>query len=232
MLIYLAGPAGHRPGPAGGRDGRRREQLAAVPPDHLPAARPVHLLPADHEHHLLVPGVRHRLGDDRRAARTTPPPPWSPTPTGSAFDEHGPQQLGYGAAVGIVIYLITLVVTIVQWRCSRNRDRDRLKGRDRCRSRSSRTCSRTPSPANRDAPPRASAPQARAGSSGCGWLLAIVITLVDAVPAVLDGGHGASPAGRAVPAGAAILARALDLRQLHRSVRGSSRSGPGSGTPP
>ena len=40
----------------------------------------------------------------------------------TAFDEHGPQELGYGAAVGIVIYVITLIVTIVQWRFSRNRD--------------------------------------------------------------------------------------------------------------
>jgi multiple sugar transport system permease protein len=39
-----------------------------------------------------------------------------------AFDEHGPQQLGYGAAVGVVIYLITLVVTVLQWRYSRTRD--------------------------------------------------------------------------------------------------------------
>jgi multiple sugar transport system permease protein len=39
-----------------------------------------------------------------------------------AFDEHGPQQLGYGAAVGIVIYLVTLLITGVQWRFSRNRD--------------------------------------------------------------------------------------------------------------
>ncbi len=39
-----------------------------------------------------------------------------------AFDEHGPQELGYGAAVGIVIYLFTLLVTLVQWRFSRNRD--------------------------------------------------------------------------------------------------------------
>ena len=39
-----------------------------------------------------------------------------------AFDEHGPQELGYGAAVGVVIYLITLFITYVQWRASRNRD--------------------------------------------------------------------------------------------------------------
>ena len=39
-----------------------------------------------------------------------------------AFDEHGPQQLGYGAAIGVVIYLITLLITIVQWRYSRTRD--------------------------------------------------------------------------------------------------------------
>jgi multiple sugar transport system permease protein len=40
----------------------------------------------------------------------------------TAFDDHGPQELGYGAAIGIVIYIITLVITIVQWKASRNRD--------------------------------------------------------------------------------------------------------------
>ena len=40
----------------------------------------------------------------------------------TAFDEHGPQQLGYGAAVGVVIYLITLLVTVLQWRSSTTRD--------------------------------------------------------------------------------------------------------------
>ncbi len=40
----------------------------------------------------------------------------------TAFDEHGPQQLGYGAAVGVVIYLITLLITVGQWRYSRTRD--------------------------------------------------------------------------------------------------------------
>lgn len=39
-----------------------------------------------------------------------------------AFDEHGPQQLGYGAAVGVVIYLITLLITGLQWRFSQTRD--------------------------------------------------------------------------------------------------------------
>ena len=39
-----------------------------------------------------------------------------------AFDEHGPQELGYGAAVGVVIYLVTLLITYLQWRASRNRD--------------------------------------------------------------------------------------------------------------
>ena len=31
-----------------------------------------------------------------------------------SFDEHGPQQLGYGAAIGVVIYLITLGITALQ----------------------------------------------------------------------------------------------------------------------
>jgi multiple sugar transport system permease protein len=39
-----------------------------------------------------------------------------------SFDEHGPQLLGYGAAIGIVIYAITLIITVAQWRFSRNRD--------------------------------------------------------------------------------------------------------------
>jgi multiple sugar transport system permease protein len=39
-----------------------------------------------------------------------------------SFDEHGPQLLGYGAAIGVVIYLITLLITAVQWRMSRTRD--------------------------------------------------------------------------------------------------------------
>ena len=39
-----------------------------------------------------------------------------------AFDDHGPQQLGYGAAVGVFIYLITLAITVIQWRFSRTRD--------------------------------------------------------------------------------------------------------------
>lgn len=40
----------------------------------------------------------------------------------TSFDEHGPQQLGYGAAVGVVIYLITLAITAAQWRFSNARD--------------------------------------------------------------------------------------------------------------
>ncbi|SHF55170.1 multiple sugar transport system permease protein [Jatrophihabitans endophyticus] len=39
-----------------------------------------------------------------------------------SFDDHGPQLLGYGAAIGMVIYVITLLITVAQWRLSRNRD--------------------------------------------------------------------------------------------------------------
>ncbi|UQX88230.1 sugar ABC transporter permease [Jatrophihabitans telluris] len=38
------------------------------------------------------------------------------------FDEHGSGELGYAAAIGVVIYLITLVITALNWRLSRNRD--------------------------------------------------------------------------------------------------------------
>ncbi len=40
----------------------------------------------------------------------------------TGFDEKGPGQLGYAAAVGVVIYLITLLITALQWRFSRTRD--------------------------------------------------------------------------------------------------------------
>ncbi|HEX8510065.1 MAG TPA: sugar ABC transporter permease [Propionibacteriaceae bacterium] len=40
----------------------------------------------------------------------------------TGFDERGPGELGYAAAVGVVIFLITLVITGLQWRLSRNRD--------------------------------------------------------------------------------------------------------------
>ena len=40
----------------------------------------------------------------------------------TSFDEHGPQLLGYGAAVGVAIYLITLAITAIQWRFSSSRD--------------------------------------------------------------------------------------------------------------
>jgi multiple sugar transport system permease protein len=40
----------------------------------------------------------------------------------TGFDEHGPGQLGYAAAVGVVIFAITMVITTMQWRYSRSRD--------------------------------------------------------------------------------------------------------------
>ena len=40
-----------------------------------------------------------------------------------AFDESGPSLLGYGAAVGVAIYLITLAITAVNWRVNSRRER-------------------------------------------------------------------------------------------------------------
>jgi multiple sugar transport system permease protein len=40
----------------------------------------------------------------------------------TGFDEHGSGQLGYAATIGVVIYLITLAITIVQWRANKTRD--------------------------------------------------------------------------------------------------------------
>lgn len=38
------------------------------------------------------------------------------------FDEHGPGQLGYAAAIGVVIFVITLLLTAGQWRLSRQNE--------------------------------------------------------------------------------------------------------------
>ena len=43
-----------------------------------------------------------------------------------AFDESGPSLLGYGAAVGVAIYLITLAITAVQWRLNTRRERSEM----------------------------------------------------------------------------------------------------------
>jgi ABC-type sugar transport system permease subunit len=40
----------------------------------------------------------------------------------TGFDERGPGQLGYAATVGVVIYVLTLAITALQWRFSRTRD--------------------------------------------------------------------------------------------------------------
>ena len=40
----------------------------------------------------------------------------------TGFDEHGSGELGYAATIGVVIYLITLAITIVQWRANKTRD--------------------------------------------------------------------------------------------------------------
>ena len=118
MLIYLAGLQGVGPELSRPRD-RRRHVVAAVPPDHLPTARPVDVLPAGHEHHLLVPGLRH-VWAMTRAAPTTPRRVVTYAYRGRSTSTG--RELGYGAAIGIVIHLITLVITIVQWRSNNNRD--------------------------------------------------------------------------------------------------------------
>ncbi len=40
----------------------------------------------------------------------------------SGFDEHGSGQLGYAATIGVIIYLITLAITVIQWRVNKTRD--------------------------------------------------------------------------------------------------------------
>jgi multiple sugar transport system permease protein len=38
------------------------------------------------------------------------------------FDDHGPGQLGYAAAIGVVIFVISMLLTAGQWKFNRNRD--------------------------------------------------------------------------------------------------------------
>lgn len=40
----------------------------------------------------------------------------------AGFDEKGAGELGYAATIGVVIFLITLLITTLQWRSSKNRD--------------------------------------------------------------------------------------------------------------
>ena len=40
----------------------------------------------------------------------------------TGFDERGPGQLGYAATIGVVLYVLTLAITAIQWRTSRTRD--------------------------------------------------------------------------------------------------------------
>lgn len=40
----------------------------------------------------------------------------------AGFDEKGAGELGYAATIGVVIFLITLLITTLQWRTSKNRD--------------------------------------------------------------------------------------------------------------
>jgi multiple sugar transport system permease protein len=40
----------------------------------------------------------------------------------TGFDEKGPGELGYAATVGVVIFLVTLLITTAQWRGSKHRD--------------------------------------------------------------------------------------------------------------
>ena len=38
------------------------------------------------------------------------------------FDDHGPGELGYAAAIGVVVFVISMLITAGQWRASRNRE--------------------------------------------------------------------------------------------------------------
>lgn len=38
------------------------------------------------------------------------------------FDDHGPGELGYAAVIGVVVFVISMLITASQWRASRNRE--------------------------------------------------------------------------------------------------------------
>ena len=86
---------------------RRRDRLAAVLADHLPAAAPGL---GDHpaaRPGLHAEGLRHHLDHDARAARSTRRRPSPPGPTGSASATRCPRS-GPGAAVGNLLIIMAL----------------------------------------------------------------------------------------------------------------------------
>ena len=200
MLIYLAGLQGVDPqlteaATVDGATGWQRFRQIT-----LPLLGTVDVLPAGHEHDLLLPGLRHGLGDDPGG------PDYSTTTVvtyayRTAFDEHGPQELGYGAAVGVVIYLSSPCSSPT---CSGGRaatatsraEEDRMAAIDRC--------SRTG-----DAPTACTAASATAAAatSSSAWSPAIVITLVMFFPLYWMFVTALSPRGRPLHSRASTCGR-------------------------
>ncbi len=118
MVIYLAGLQSVSPElyEAARLDGAGA--VAAFRSITRAARVTVDVLPADHERHRVVPVfdiVFVMTGAARPGSRR---PFWARTRTATASNP----RAGYGAALGVVILLITLVFTYIQWRTSRSRD--------------------------------------------------------------------------------------------------------------
>ena len=90
MVIYLAGLQGISPELYEAATHRRRQPVAAVPLGHRAARRPEHVLPADHERHRVVPGVRRHLRHDRRRPGQRDIRARAPTPTATASRSASP----------------------------------------------------------------------------------------------------------------------------------------------
>ena len=86
LVIIYSGLQNISQGPLRGRVARRRQRLAELLADHLPAAaaglrdHPAARL------HLHAEGVRHHLDHDPAAVLSTRPPPWRPGPISSGSD--------------------------------------------------------------------------------------------------------------------------------------------------
>ncbi len=121
VILFMAGAAEH-PGGAvrGGRD--RRRHLLADPATHHPAAArpdPPDLgVPVDHRVAAAVRPRLHHLGPVRRAARPASRR-WRPTWSSTAAR---PGNYGYGSAVAVVLFLISLIIALIYQRFVLRRD--------------------------------------------------------------------------------------------------------------
>jgi hypothetical protein len=114
MVVYLAALQSIPLMLRGGAD-RRGLRLAPVSPRHVATAETGHVPAVDSQHHLLLPRFRSDLCDDRRRPGL-PQPRYLCNIFQSAFMT---SEMGYASAMGIALYVLILLFTVLQWQASR-----------------------------------------------------------------------------------------------------------------